>query len=549
MRHKAFGVFSVVFAFALWYNSGMENTGLDREKLNTMDKDILVELVMKQSQQIDELNANVSRLIEQMRLSSQRQFGRKSEAGLVDENQLSFFNEIEAEAEKHDGSEPEIETVVKSYKRRRKGKRDEDLSGIPVRVENHEIPEDKLHELFPDGYRHLPDEIYRKLEFHPATFEVVEHHIKVYKSRKGAEIAKADHPAEMLEKSIATSSLVASVINAKYTNSMPLYRQEKEFERRDVRISRQVMSSWVIRTAERYLSLVYSAMKQTLLSSSVIHADETPVIVKKDGREGIHKSSMWVYRTGLLCGSVPAVIYEYQKTRSQEHPRRFLEGYAGALVCDGYQVYHGLEKSTDITVCGCWAHARRKFADIVKSADKQGVKDTVAGEALALIAAIYHEENKLAELDSSERLERRQKNVRPLVESFFAWAKEKYSQMAPQAATGQALKYCINQERYLTEFLGNPMAPIDNNAAEQAIRNFCIGKKNWNIIDTVHGADASAMLYSIVETAKANSLKIYEYLEYLLSEIPKHMDETDLNFIQDLLPWSEALPEKCRKKK
>lgn len=220
-------------------------------------------------------------------------------------------------------------------------------------------------------------------------------------------------------------------------------------------------------------------------------------------------------------------------------------------MCDGYQVYHTLEKRADtkFRVCGCWAHARRPFAQIYKTLGEEKAMGTVAAEALIQIQNIYRTDNKLRNLPPAERKKRRNTLVKPLVDTFFAWCRESIHRVSPSSETAAGIQYCINPERYLRGFLEDPQIPLDNNLAEQAIRPFCVGKKNWKLIDTVHGAQASAILYSIVETAKANGINIYQYFKYLLTEIPKHMDDTDLSFIDPLLPWSKQLPAECRKKK
>ncbi len=424
------------------------------------------------------------------------------------------------------------EVIVPAHKRRkRKGKLDEDLMDLDTRIIEHTLSDAQLQEHFPKGYKRLPDEVYKKLELIPAVFEVHEHHIAVYKGRNG-KIVKAEHPKEMLNGSIATPSIVSAVIHGKYTNAVPLYRQEQEFTRNDVNISRQTMANWVIKSAERYFSLVYDRMKEELLNSPIIHADETPVMVSKDGREGMHRNYMWVYRSGSMCKANQAVLYEYQKTRNADAPRRFLSGFDGKMICDGYQVYHALEnrEGTRFKVAGCWAHARRPFAQVYKGLGEEKAAGTAAAEALIQIQNIYHTDNGLLKLPPSERKKRRKTLVKPLVDTFFEWCRKSIDRVPPSSETADGIKYCINQEKYLRVFLDDPQIPLDNNLAEQAIRPFCVGKKNWKLIDTVHGAQASAIIYSIVETAKAHDLNIYNYFKHLLTEIPKHMDDTDLSF-------------------
>ena len=534
----------------------MKNEKFTRDQLNSLDKDILVTLLLGMQDQIAQQTIAIEKLTEQIALMNTRTFAKKSEKIHLDEDQLNFFSEIFNEAESLiDGQlfiEPSMnEVIVPAHKRRkRKGKLDEDLMDLDTRIIEHTLSDAQLQEHFPQGYKRLPDEVYKKLELIPAVFEVHEHHIAVYKGRNG-KIVKAEHPKEMLNGSIATPSIVSAVIHGKYTNAVPLYRQEQEFTRNDVNISKQTMANWVIKSAERYFSLVYDRMKEELLNSPVIHADETPVMVSKDGREGMHRNYIWVYRSGSMCKANQAVLYEYQKTRNADAPRRFLSGFDGKVICDGYQVYHALEnrKDTRFKVAGCWAHARRPFAQVYKSLGEEKAAGTVAAEALIQIQNIYHTDNGLLKLPPSERKKRRKTLVKPLVDTFFEWCRKSIDRVPPSSETADGIKYCINQEKYLRVFLDDPQIPLDNNLAEQAIRSFCVGKKNWKLIDTVHGAQASAIIYSIVETAKANDLNIYNYFKHLLTEIPKHMDDTDLSFLDPLLPWSKQLPAECRKKK
>lgn len=257
---------------------------------------------------------------------------------------------------------------------------------------------------------------------------------------------------------------------------------------------------------------------------------------------------MWVYRTGRMYADKQIVLYEYQPSRNAEHPREFLKGFNGICVTDGYQVYHTIEKEREnLKIAGCWAHARRRFDEAVKVLPKANRKNALAYLALKQIQAIYREENKLADMSPEERLQHRRLTVKPLVDAYFAWVKQNLPKVPAKSKTANGFSYSINQEQYLRTFLEDGEVPMDNNAAEQSIRGFCVGKKNWVMIDTIAGADASAIIYSIAETAKANNLKPYDYFEYLLTEIPKHMDDHDTSFCEELLPWSPSLPENCRK--
>ena len=293
---------------------------------------------------------------------------------------------------------------------------------------------------------------------------------------------------------------------------------------------------------------MYDYLHRLLYRYPVIQADETPVLVNKDGRPAGSKSWMWVYRSAFMYPEKQIILYEYQKTRNASHPREFLKDYSGICVTDGYQVYHTLEKEKeDLKIAGCWVHCRRKFHEALEVIPKDLRKHSVLNLIMNQIRAIYREEGKLSGLSSDERAAQRQLVVKPLVDAFFAYLKQNSDRVSKSGKTREALTYALNQERYLRVFLKNGDVPMDNNASERAIRGFCIGKKNWEMIDTVNGATSSAIIYSIAETAKANQLKAYEYFEYLLTEIPKHMDDKNSNFLEELLPWSETLPENIRK--
>jgi transposase len=540
----------------LWYRRCMNKTYTEFE-LAKYSKDDIIQLFLnqqlilaKQSEQIEGLNKNINLLIESMKIAKQKRFGRSSEK-MDWEGQMEFcFNEAEATVSEKHVDEPEFEEVCpKPYKRTKsKGKRNEDLKDLPVNVIEHTLNEDELQAIFGDSWKRLPDEVYKRLQFHPATFEVEEHHVAVYAGKDNQTIVKADRPADLLRNSIVTPSLEAGILNSKYVNAVPLYRLEQEFARHDINISRQVMANWTIQCADRYFSLLYDRLHEELYRCHVSQADETPVLVSKDGRAAGSKSYMWVYRTGKMYHDPPIILYDYQKTRKADHPREFLKGYSGIIVTDGYQVYHKLEKEEpDIRIAGCWSHARRRFANVVKALGKESSKDTLAYSALRQIAVIYKLDNDLSDLDPDERVIQRQLIVKPQVEAFFAWIKEHQYEVPARSETGKGFTYCLNQEKYLKTFLENGYVPLDNNACEASIRSFCIGKRIWHLIDTVEGAKASAIIYSIAETAKANNLKPYQYFKYLLEQIPKHMDDKDTSFLNVLLPWSDDLPAECRK--
>lgn len=531
------------------------------EQLNSVDKSFLIQLLLQQQEQLEAItkelhasNEKMQLLMEQVILGKQNRFGRSSEK-MEDTSQICFrevdgtiifFNEAEAVCDLNAAEPDDLE--LKSPKQpKRKGKKEADLSGLPVRRIDHYLSEEELEAEFGvKGWKQLPDAISRKYHFVPAKVEVEEHHIGVYASKTDEHMVKADHPKALLHGSLVSPSLGAAIINGKYVNAVPLYRLEQEFQRYGLQITRQNMANWCIRLAEEYLSILYDYLHKELYFYHVIQADETPVLVNHDGRKAGSKSWMWVYRSGHLYQDRQIVLYEYQQTRNASHPREFLKGYNGICVTDGYQVYHTLEKKLEeLTIAGCWVHCRRRFDEALKLVPKSYQKESNAFLLMKQIQAIYREEGKLNELPSDERLKQRQAVIKPLVDAFFAYLKT--INVSQKDKFGDAVGYALNQEKYLRVFLTDGDVPIDNNASERAIRGFCIGKKNWQMIDTIHGAKSSAIIYSIVETAKANNLKPFDYVQYLLEEIPKHMDDRDCSFLENLLPWSEKLPAEIRK--
>ena len=544
-------------------------TKYTEEQLNNVDKSFLVQMFLNQQEEmakatnqvelltneVQSLNKKMQTLMEQLVLSKKARFGQSSEK-MEDAAQISFmevngtivfFNEAEAVCDLS-ADEPE-DLEPKPRGKKTSGKKDADMSGLPVNRINHYMTENELiAEFGENGWKQLPDAISKRYKFIPAKVIVTEHHVGVYASRKDGHMVKAEHPRGLLKGSPVSPSIAAAIMNGKYVNAVPLYRLEKEFERYGLAITRQNMANWMIRLGESYISVMYDYLHELIYDYHVIQADETPVLVNKDGRKAGSKSYMWVYRSGYMNPEKQIILYEYQLTRNASHPREFLKEFKGICVTDGYQVYHTLEKEKeDLTIAGCWVHMRRRFEQALEVIPKEARKGTISYMAMKQIQAIYREEGKLKELHSKERLEQRQAIIKPLVDAFFVYLKQNQTEIPGSGKLHDAFTYALNQEKYLKVFLEDGEVPIDNNASERAIRGFCVGKKNWQMIDTINGAKTSAMIYSIAETAKANNLKPYDYFEHLLEEIPKHMEDTDRSFLKELLPWSDKLPKHIRK--
>ena len=557
---------------------------LSEEQLVKLNKKDVLQLLLESMAQEKELRSQLAVLTDELKRTNQQmqvilekwnlaqanRFGRSSEkmgydTGTCQQLELAVmyaecFNEAEATVNGTPPDEPDMEEVTVTAHKRKKhaGKREEDLKDLPhAEPVISTLTEEELLEQLGPGYRQLKDEVYQRLEFHPSSFEVKEYHICVYVSADGKKFAKAKRPqADLFRNSIATPSLLAGILNYKYVNALPVHRLAQDFKRSEVNISPQVMCNWVIKSSEIYFSLVYDWMKDVLLKQTVVQADETTLKVNRDGRKAGSSSYMWVYITGEHDDSgKKIVLYDYCRTRSTEHLREFLSSYKGILVSDGYQSYHTFSEEQSLTSAGCWTHCRRRFVNAIKAAKKdlpeEALKNSIAYQALARISAIYELDGSWKERTSEYRMEHRQRILKPLVDEYFDWVKEqiKTCNVLPKSETGEGLSYSINQEKYLRAFLDNGDIPIDNSACERAIRPFCVGRKNWNVIDTVEGAQASAIVYSIAETAKANNLKPYQYFEYLLTELPERISrKKDSTFsLDDLMPWSPKLPMSCRK--
>lgn len=530
-------------------------------ELNRRSHEELVTIILAMQGQLDALNENIEKLIEQVRLANSCRFGKHTETLKSIDGQLSFFDEAEAVFDASAKEPPADEVVPVVHKKKKKGQREFNLKGFPEEmIPAHSVSEEQLNEFYGEGsWRRMPDEVYKRLRHEPESWTVEIHTVEVYVGTDGEhqdEFMRGSRPKDLLRNSIVTPSLLASILNVKYVNSSALHRIEQEFQRNGVNISRQTMSNWIIQCADRYFTPFLERMKQELLSLHVTQSDETPTQVIRDSTHPGSKCYMWVHRSGEFYRDRPIVIYEYQRGRDHQKPLDFYRDYKGILVTDSLQQYHLVDrKLPDVTNSNCWAHARRAFADALKAMDKKEpntVKQSIAYQALQKIGEFYSADTELKMLSSQERLQKRQTEIRPLVEEFFAWAKEQIIQgmVPPKTKTGQGLNYVINQEPYLKVFLTDGDIPIDNSASERSIRTFCIGKKNWMFHNTANGASASARVYSISETAKLNNLRPYHYFKHILTELPKlcdeqgHINPADLDY---LMPWAKGLPDECRK--
>lgn len=343
------------------------------EEQNQLSREDLVTIILTMQGQLDALNENIERLIEQVRIANQHHFGWKTETMQSIEGQLSFFNEAEAFYDK-EANEPEADEVLPQKPRRKKakGQRDTDLKEFPEDIiPPHAVSKEMLDAFYGPGcWKRMPDEAYKRLRHEPESWTVEVHTVEVYVGTDGDhqdEFLRGDRPKDIFRNSIVTPSLLASILNVKYVNSASLNRIEQEFRRNGGSISRQTMANWIINSSGRYFAPLVERMRQELLKIPVTQADETPTQVIHDDRHPGSRSYMWVHRSGEFCKNRLVVIYEYQKGRDHELPLAFYRDYKGVLVTDGLQQYHLVEKKLEGLInANCWAHARRDYADADK---------------------------------------------------------------------------------------------------------------------------------------------------------------------------------------
>jgi len=536
------------------------------EQLNKISREHLMELLLIQQTQKLQLENKLklseeklheaeflnALLTEKLTLAQRKRFGASSEKYVDGQEQLNLFNEAEANASPEE-SEPEYEQVHPStYKRKKaKGKKENDLRVFPIEHIEYRLSKEELHcGDCTSEMKVVTTEAHRYLKYVPAHFVTVEEVVFVYSCPSCNTMKRAPKHSSLMKGSIATPSLVAAIMNAKYVNGIPLDRQEKEFRRFDLTLTTKTMANWMIRCSEDYLYLLYDRMKVKLLSGSYTHCDETRCQVLDEPEQKAETQNwMWVYMTDELSGSPQMVLFQYERTRGGYHPKEFLKDYRGYLTTDGYKPYHSLPDN--IMVTGCMSHARRRFDEcltILKKDMKNGEwKNSIAHEAMERIGKLYKIEEDIREKPCEERLEIRQKQSKPLVDAYFDWLHSMDTEdLDSKSKIGDAILYSLRQEKYLRRFLEDSHISIDNNAAERSLKNFCIGRRNWLFCKSIRGAEASAIIYSIVETAKMNNLRPYFYLTHVLDTMRRHQNDTSYDFIDDLLPWSTKLPEECR---
>ncbi len=507
---------------------------------------------------IAELTRQVNWWQAQWRLLTHHRFGASQERS--DQIQLHLFNEAEVLADDDPDPDPgdaAEDTVITYRRKKQRGQRELDLADLPVVRILHELPEAEQQCPAGHGLMHIMSEdVQRELDFVPEQLRVVEHVKMVYSCRTcerealTVPIVTAPAPPRLYPSSLLSASVLAEIVHRKYVLGVPLYRQEQDWARRGVWVSRQTMANWVLVGADQWLTPLWDVLHQELVRRSILQADETTLqVIHEPGRTPNQQSYLWLYRTGEVPGDAwgedgaPIVLYDYQPSRSGAHPQAFLTGFHGYLQVDGYSGYHGLE---GVTLVGCWAHARRKFQEALEGLPAQARDGpNLIRQGLDFCNRLFAVERDIRALSPAQRTQARRARSRPILAAFLRWLRAQRRVILPKSLLGTAVTYCLNQWQPLTTFLQDGRLTIDNNRAERSIKPFVIGRKNWLFANTAKGARASAVIYSIVETAKENGLNPRAYLQYLLEQLPDR-DLSDPTTWADLLPWATTLPAHVR---
>lgn len=524
----------------------------------TTDNTILLEVIKQQTETItalkstiEQMNTDSKLLREQLDFLTRKLFGKKSEKTSVITGQIVLdglvfgqFDEAETEAKAD-----EVEPVISRKKTRAGYSREKALANLPEEDRIYSLSEDQQicpvdgTKLNYAGKKYLRTEV----EHLPATLKLVHIYQESWECRTCRKEGRPYHTqaptnAPLLQHSMASPSSVAWTMYQKYVNHVPLYRQEKDFKNLGMELSRSTLSNWIVKISDEWLGAMVSLFHEKLLAQTHLHADETPIqVMKEDGRSNSAKSYMWVFTSGSRTDQ-PIRIFQYRTGRAGKNAAEFLSGFKGYLHTDAYSGY-GVVKN--LKRCLCWSHARRYFVDAMPKAVKSA-EATLPQQGIVYCNKLFEIEEKLKNLPPEERRVQRLKQEIPVLEAFWAWVDTNLEVALLQSKLGKALKYVKNQQAGLMTYLDDGDCEISNNLAENSIRPFTVGRKNWLFAGSPAGASASATVYSIVETAKANHLNPYKYLEYLFKTLPVIPFQENRALLEPLLPWNPQVQTLCK---
>ena len=513
-------------------------------------------IIAERDEKIRKQNIRIDNMIQALLHARKKLFGPSTEVTQMD-GQLSLFESVQELAEQLNLSKEKI--TVKPYTRvsRKPGVRQEMLAGRPQEVEEYVIPADETCGVCGAKMKVTGKRIVRtEVEFSPAKLIVKQIVQQVAKCTECGEkgspnvkshFQKAAVPVPPLAHSISTPSLIAQIMYQKFAMGMPLARQEKDWYRLGLVLSRSNMANWVIRCSQEWLEPVYWRIHEKLLECGLLHMDETRIQCnKEEGKLPGSESFMWVMRSAA-SEEIQAAFFFYSRSRSGENARKLLKGFDGYLITDAYS---GYDTVLDIKRSLCWSHVRRYFIESIPLDTKgKEIPGSKGAEGREYVNLLFKVEDEIKDLPYEEKKQKHQDASRPILDAFWSWVEKTSAMYTTNKKLTQALGYCQNQRKYLETYLEDGRLPVSNNYCEANIKPFATARRAWLFADTPKGAFANGVLYTLVESARANELDVYEYLKYLLTEMPNNHHLEDPSVIDSLLPWSKELPEQCHLKR
>lgn len=515
--------------------------------------------LIRKSQKLELENENLkleNNSLKRIIYGSKRESTPKNDKEQIEEQCSLFDDPKEVEKDLEEQLDKKLEEIIvykkKKSKTKKAGIKKSALKDIIIDRKEYIIEEDTVCPECSGKLKNVGKKVVRQeIEYEPARLKIKEYIKYVYKceecgtkgsKKESSTFLETEVPKPILTHSFASPSLAAEVIYQKYYLGVPLYRQEKMWDDKGLILPRNMMSNWNIKINEYYFKHIYNLMYTQLKNENeLLHCDETTMQCnKEEGKKATSNSYMWVMRSGKTENK-QGTIFKYSSSRSEKTAQEFLKGYTGILVTDGYASYDNIEK---VTHAECWAHARRYFYESIPLLENKEMDTSAEGyKGVLYCDKLFKIEQEIALLRDDEKINKRQELSKPVLEEFFKWVSIMINEkIVLNNKLKKALTYAKNQQKELSEFLNNGKIPLTNSLAERAIRPFAVHRKNWLFADSVEGAEANAVMYTIIETAKINKLNIIKYIKYLLKELPQLEEIQNEKLLEKYLPWSKELP-------
>ena len=510
--------------------------------------DILMQQIATLQATIDRLTAIIEEKNQIILNQNRARFGQSSEKRtyVISDGQTSLFDiagdGITEKAPAGETPAEKKEVIVAAHARKPKRTLEEFAANLPEELVVLDLPEEE--KVTSDGrpLKCIGEDLVRtELIREPARVHIRKIYCKAYADPKAeektgrADIRRPHIPAPLLPHSYASASVVTDIAVKKYVDGSPLYRQEQEWKRLGVGLKRGTMGNWVIQTAEIYLRPFSEAFLKELKGQAVIHADETVLQVNREpGRAATEESRIWAYASSKRAKR-QVRYFRYEPSREGACAEAALKGFSGTLVCDGYSGYNVV---SNVIRAGCWAHMRRKWHEAMPKG--ANLENSMAARGFDFCDRLFALEREYNDLPDDERLRQRRIRSKPVIDEYYAWLETIFH---PTGKLKEAVKYAVNQRAYLCAFLDHGEIEISNNQVENAIRPIVVGRKNWLFCDTQAGARASVIVYTVLETAKANGINPEKYMAHLLAVLPERFADNVNAPIDDLMPWADSIKE------